>query len=48
MLPVTEAVTEHIVSLPLYAELTAEQMQAVVNAVKRSTALGVAGSVHKS
>ena len=42
MLPVTEAVTEHIVSLPMYAELTTEQMQAVVNAVKRSTTLGVA------
>ena len=48
MLPVTEVVTEHIVSLPMYAELTAEQMRAVVNAVKRSTTLGVAGSVHKS
>ena len=48
MLPVTEVVTEHIVSLPMYAELTTEQMRAVVNAVKRSTALGVAGSVHKS
>ena len=48
MLPVTEVVTEHIVSLPMYAELTTEQMQAVVNAVKRSTTLGVAGSVHKS
>lgn len=48
MLQVTEAVTERIVSLPMYAELTAEQMQAVVNAVKRSTTLGVAGSVHKS
>ena len=48
MLPVTEAVTERIVSLPLYAELTTEQMQAVVNAVKRSTTLRVAGSVHKS
>ena len=48
MLPVTEAVTERIVSLPMYAELTTEQMQVVVNAVKRSTRLGVAGSVHKS
>src|SRR5436190_9225556 len=34
MLPVTEAVTSHIVSLPMYAELTTEQTQKVVNAVK--------------
>jgi len=34
LLPVTEDVTERIVSLPLYAELTDEQLQAVVNAVK--------------
>jgi dTDP-4-amino-4,6-dideoxygalactose transaminase len=33
-LPVTEAVTERIVSLPMYAELTAEQIQRVVNAIK--------------
>jgi len=33
-LPVTEAVTERIVSLPMYAELTAEQIQKVVNAIK--------------
>ena len=39
MLPVTEAVTARIVSLPMYAELTTEQMQMVVKAVKRSTAL---------
>ena len=44
MLPVTEAVTERIVSLPMYAELTTEEMQVVVNAVKRSLALGVPGS----
>lgn len=42
MLPVTEAVTERIVSLPMYAELTAEQRQRVVNAVKKSRACGVA------
>jgi dTDP-4-amino-4,6-dideoxygalactose transaminase len=35
-LPVTEAVTAHIVSLPMYPELTTEQMQRVVNAVKGS------------
>jgi dTDP-4-amino-4,6-dideoxygalactose transaminase len=43
MLPVTEAVTERIVSLPMYAELTTEEMLVVVNAVKRSLALGVPG-----
>ena len=48
MLPVTETVAERIVSLPLYAELTEGQLQVVVNAVKRSTAQEVAGSVHKS
>jgi dTDP-4-amino-4,6-dideoxygalactose transaminase len=37
-LPVTEDVTEHIVSLPMYPELTAEQIQRVVNAVKSSIA----------
>ncbi len=41
MLPVTEAVTERIVSLPMYPELTTEQTQIVVNAVKRSIALRV-------
>ncbi len=33
-LPVTEAVTEHIVSLPMYAELTSEQIAMVVRAIK--------------
>ena len=41
MLPMTEAVTERIVSLPMYSELTTEQAQMVVNAVKRSIALRV-------
>ena len=36
MLPVTEACKECIVSLPMYPELTTEQMQIVVNVVKRS------------
>ncbi len=40
MLPVTEAVTERIVSLPMYPELTAEQRQRVVNAVKKSFVFG--------
>ena len=35
MLPVTEAVADHIVSLPMYPELTGEQIQMVVKAVKR-------------
>jgi dTDP-4-amino-4,6-dideoxygalactose transaminase len=39
-LPVTEAVTEQIVSLPMYPELTTEQLQEVVNAVKKSIVLG--------
>lgn len=40
-LPVTEAVTQRIVSLPMYPELTAEQIQVVVNAVKKSLELRV-------
>ena len=36
MLPVTEALTERIVSLPMYPELTSEQIQTVVNAVKKN------------
>ena len=41
MLPVTEAVTKRIVSLPMYPELTTQQKQRVVNAIKRSTVLNV-------
>lgn len=36
MLPVTEAAAERIVSLPMYPELTAEQLQVVTSAVKKS------------
>jgi dTDP-4-amino-4,6-dideoxygalactose transaminase len=43
MLPVTEAVTARIVSLPMYPELTSEQTQRVVNAVKRSIVSAIAG-----
>ena len=43
MFPVTEAVAERLVSLPMYPELTAEQIQAVVNAVKKSAALETSG-----
>jgi dTDP-4-amino-4,6-dideoxygalactose transaminase len=35
MFPITEAVSERIVSLPMYPELTAEQVQTVVQAVKK-------------
>ena len=38
MLPVTEAVASRIVSLPMYPELTGEQIQLVVDAVKRNIA----------
>src|SRR5258708_1314214 len=44
MLPVTEAVTAQIVSLPMYAELMTDQMQMVVKAVMRSAALEVLNS----
>jgi len=40
-LPVTEAVAERIVSLPMYPELTMEQVEMVVNAVKKSQAVVV-------
>ncbi len=43
MLPVTETLSDRIVSLPMYPELTAEQRQLVVNAVKKSVALRVSG-----
>jgi len=36
MLPVTETLSDGIVSLPMYPELTAEQRQSVVDAVKKS------------
>ncbi len=38
-LPITEAAAERIVSLPMYAELTGEQLQAVTSAVKESILL---------
>ncbi len=44
MLPVTEAVTQRIVSLPMYPELTAEQIRSVVNAVKKSVVFGAVNS----
>ena len=40
-LPVTETIAEHIVSLPMYPELNSEQLQMVVNAVKRCNVLEV-------
>src|SRR5712692_2342610 len=44
MLPVTEAVTSRIVSLPMHAELTTEQTQKVVNAIKTSILTAITGS----
>jgi dTDP-4-amino-4,6-dideoxygalactose transaminase len=41
-LPVTEATAEHIVSLPIYPELTEEQIQHVVDAIKKYSVSGVA------
>jgi len=41
MLPVTEAAAERIVSLPMYPELTEEQVQHVVDAVKKNSVCGV-------
>jgi dTDP-4-amino-4,6-dideoxygalactose transaminase len=41
MLPVTEAAAERIVSLPMYPELTEEQEQAVVEAVKKAAMMQV-------
>ena len=41
MLPVTETVTERIVSLPIYPELTVEQREWVVNSIKKQIAQGI-------
>jgi dTDP-4-amino-4,6-dideoxygalactose transaminase len=43
-LPVTEAAAERIVSLPMYPELTLEQVELVANAVKKSSAVGISHS----
>ena len=37
MFPVTEAVCERIISLPMYPELTTEQLRAVIDGVKQAT-----------
>jgi dTDP-4-amino-4,6-dideoxygalactose transaminase len=42
-LPVTEEVTSHIVSLPMYPELTTEQTQKVVDAIKTSILSAIPG-----
>src|SRR6266487_3665023 len=39
MLPVTETAAEHIVSLPMYPELTIEQIQTIVKAIENSLAV---------
>ena len=44
VLPVTETLSDRIVSLPMYPELTAEQRQVVINVVKKSVVLGVSSS----
>ena len=44
MLPVTETLSDRIVSLPMYPELTAEQRQVIINTVKKSVMLGVSSS----
>jgi dTDP-4-amino-4,6-dideoxygalactose transaminase len=41
MVSVTEAVTERIVSLPIYPELTVEQREWVVNSIKKQVAQGI-------
>lgn len=41
MLPVTEVVCERIISLPMYPELTTEQLRAVIDGVKRSVMASV-------
>jgi dTDP-4-amino-4,6-dideoxygalactose transaminase len=43
MLPVSETVAERIVSLPMYPELTPEQAQQVIDAVKKHITARVAG-----
>src|SRR2546423_9538726 len=44
MLPVTEAAAERIVSLPMYPELTAEQIETVVSAIKKYSLPAVSSS----
>lgn len=40
MLPVTEALAEHIVSLPMYAELTSQQIRMVTSAARKAIVSG--------
>ncbi len=42
MLPVTEAAAEQIISLPMYPELTLQQVQQVVDAIKKHISMRVA------
>lgn len=44
MLPITEDVTERIVSIPMYPELTGEQKQMIVNAIKKYMLIGATSS----
>ena len=41
MLPVTEALAQRILSLPMYPELTGEQLHAIVNALKKTAVTGI-------
>jgi len=41
MLPITETLASRIVSLPMYPELTEEQLQLVINTVKEHVVLNV-------
>ena len=43
--PVTEAYADQILSLPLYPELTAEQIETVIESVKRACAMDVVDAV---
>ncbi len=43
LLPHTEALAERIISLPMYPEMTEEQRQLVISAVKKHVAVGVSG-----
>jgi dTDP-4-amino-4,6-dideoxygalactose transaminase len=46
-LPVTEAYAEQILSIPLYPELTPEQIETVIGAVKQACMAGATGVAHR-
>lgn len=47
-LPITEAASEHIVSLPMYPELTSEQIKTVITAVKKCSVLATTSARTRS